>query len=429
MDRFGGTGNHFSDVGIKLGSAPSVKYRSTASERRIMTERNELIVDLRHLSEVGKKLNDLKVWAGSEVRKGVWTGAKQPESNTDLRLALISDLDDLTDAAVRVKAEYANEIDALERQNDRDFTDLDVVLYKLRVDFAHELGMVPMMGKNRDTALAFPQHKGVGDPEPWKAGGNWQAAAGDPQANGTLVGIVDTPLYQDAAFADDGLVSTTDAPARPLQGGVYRPAAGHSRFLVGLIQKAAPDTRIVVKAGLDGGTGKNSVWDTAIKIAEFRGTGIKVLNLSFGTTTQDAQPPLALRRAIDLLVRENPNLLVVAAAGNRGYLARPPRQIWPAAMTAVQAVGATDADYTMKKIWVDMTAPGTDVVGPYLNGRVKVTGVVKTFTGAAKWSGTSFAAANVTGMLAAQLQRGVSPAEALKNVLDGGVVKRFVYAG
>jgi subtilisin family serine protease len=86
----------------------------------------------------------------------------------------------------------------------------------------------------------------------------------------------------------------------------------------------------------------------------------------------------------------------------------------------VVAVGATDAEddpaeFTPKGApWVDLVAPGVQVESTYLSGDVQARlPVVKegrhvrtpitnlgTFTGAARWSGTSFAAADATGEIA-----------------------------
>src|SRR5205823_5768473 len=50
-------------------------------------------------------------------------------------------------------------------------------------------------------------------------------------------------------------------------------------------------------------------------IVEFGRTGMDILNLSFACYTEDGQPPLALSTAI---ARLDPNIVVVAAAGNHG---------------------------------------------------------------------------------------------------------------
>ena len=42
-------------------------------------------------------------------------------------------------------------------------------------------------------------------------------------------------------------------------------------------------------------------WDVAKAMAEFVGTGVDILNLSFGCYTDDGQPPLVLAKAVSLV--------------------------------------------------------------------------------------------------------------------------------
>jgi subtilisin family serine protease len=63
--------------------------------------------------------------------------------------------------------------------------------------------------------------------------------------------------------------------------------------------------------------------------------------------------------------------------------------------------------------WIDLFAPGTDIVSAYLGAasdeqvvvprRDQPSDEVRIFSGWAKWSGTSFAAARVTGAIATQI--------------------------
>jgi subtilisin family serine protease len=135
-------------------------------------------------------------------------------------------------------------------------------------------------------------------------------------------------------------------------------------------------------------------------------------------------------------------VLVVAAAGNRAGMAGADT-IWPATMTDVAAVGATTefkSHFSPRKLWVDFTADGVDVVSDYLTGKVEMSdGGVVSFAGAARWTGTSFAAATVSGAVAAQLSRmrdagkeagkKATARDALQAVADapGRAVARYVH--
>jgi subtilisin family serine protease len=375
-----------------------------------MAQQDELIVDTEKLEPVKEKLSEWGVWD---------KGHTSAEEDGRLRLALVKDLVGLSAYAERAKYGYRNEIEMLEKRTDRLFGDLDVLLYDLRVRFASEAGWIPVVGKNRDTFIGYPQHKGYADPIPYDEE-VLSFKPGEHAADGIRVGVVDTPFFRLPQFTTE--IVSADEEAKPDPDGSYNPLAGHAAFVVAKIHDEAPDAHIIVKAGLDSGTGRNSVWDTARKIAEFAETKIDVLNLSFGAKTDDAQPPLALRRAIDRVRAVHPDLVVVAAAGNRGHLPSPPLAIWPAAMTDVEAV-STDASFAVvDRPWVEMIADGTDVNGFYLDGPVRLSRGVTAFAGQATWSGTSFAAASVSGGVAEQLKKyRKEPHKAVLAVLRGPI--------
>jgi hypothetical protein len=399
---------------------PPSGIRRNPPGRLIMTNLNELIVDSRHVDEVRKILNDFHVWSQETAT----------EENEDLQLTLITKIADLDGYAARTRVTYRNEIAALKQRSGRELTDLDVLMYEIRGVFALTFGYLPALGKNRDTVIGYPQHKGFGDPLPASAPAQPTEKEPEP-AREVTVGVVDTPLLWHESFPPE-LVTTTDPAAQAPAGGIYPVWTAHATFVVGKIREQAPAARIVVKAGLGEEDGESTVWDAAKKIAEFRNENVDVLNLSFGTTTEDGEQPLALRRAIERVQQEHPELLVVAAAGNRGGDARPPLQIWPAAMTSVNAVGSTKGDFTMKRPWVDLTTDGLNVNGPYVTGRVRQhTGRIQQFGGYATWSGTSFAAATITGELAKALGNKTPAPDALQTVLDrsGSVAEWYVYPG
>jgi membrane-anchored mycosin MYCP len=141
-----------------------------------------------------------------------------------------------------------------------------------------------------------------------------------------------------------------------------------------------------------------------------------ILNLSLVCYTDDGKAPMAISTAIDRL---DPDIVVVAAAGNHGaYSAdgQGKRPAWPAALDDVVAVGAADdrgqrADFSPEAPWVDLLAPGKDLLSTFLTGDVRVRTEdggesVRRYEGFARWSGTSFAAALVSGAIAAGTQPG-----------------------
>lgn len=352
-----------------------------------------------------------------------------------LGLTLLMPLDErkLASHAQGVRVEYFNEIHALTAAG-REFTDLDVLLYGLRREFAR-LGLVPIMGKNRDSVLGFPRHKGMAAPPVLLPRPNTIAASG-AGAN-IKVGVVDTPLAGHNLLPE-GLVDGD----RISDGEPTTTFSGHATFVAGLIRQAAPGAAIEVGGGLNGQTGESKIWDAAVKIAQVGASGIDLLNLSFGCVTADHEPPLVLRRALDRLPGD---VLVIAAAGNRNLPNEdwpiPPAEIWPAASTDVVAVGALRdyqngvdrAEFSMQRKWVDCLADGVDVASIYPLGRDAASAHDDDRDGWAEWSGTSFSAATVTGKVAAVMSqhKGLSARAALELLLADQTsgVQRYLPVG
>jgi hypothetical protein len=220
--------------------------------------------------------------------------------------------------------------------------------------------------------------------------------AGFPERNNppspqVKVGILDTRLFAhpDLAgryFADhDALVPATTASTPDSE--------AHATFIAGIILAESPNADLIVGHVLNAYNICGSSWDVATKMAAFVDAGVSVLNISFGAATHDDKPPLVLRRAVNKLTSRH--VVIVAAAGNHG-----PNEtkMWPAAFKKVVAVGAgtriagTDsfkvADFSPRRRWVDLLAPGEDISSLYKAN------------GYRRWSGTSFSAAVVSGAVA-----------------------------
>jgi membrane-anchored mycosin MYCP len=356
--------------------------------------------------------------------------------------------------------------------------DLDLLLLFLRGYFRERFsGWVPTMGKNNVVShpglAGFPHLRGGGpdqpavlpvdphlrgggpdqpavlpvDPhlrgggpdqppvlpvDPHLRGGGPDQPAGEPTVPwrrrearpgaGVRVGLLDTRLSAHPWLAG-AYTAALDALIEPGSGDTLQPAtAGHATFVAGLILCRAPGAVLEVRAVLDAQS-LGSVWDAARHIAELTGSGLDVLNLSFGCFTDDGQPPLALATAIGLM---RPQTVVVAAAGNYdqvdltdGLTRTTP--MWPAALDEVIAVGAADgngefASFSPDLPWIDFLAPGVDVESTFLTGRVRIGSpegegrhaeeALEEFDGWAQWSGTSFAAASVSGAIAARIEPG-----------------------
>ncbi|MGY1603701.1 S8 family peptidase [Geodermatophilus sp. SYSU D00815] len=376
--------------------------------------------------------------------------------DTDPRLGLtLVELADVRGMAQRLEAAREQQDGA--REPGRTAGPLDRVLANVRaITEARYAGWSPTMGKNRVlTGVQFKPYTNAGGfTRPTRAEqvpGEYPVA---PRSRRRVrVGILDTRLEPHSRLAGRFLADP-DALARPRPGQQRLWWEGHATFIAGIVLGLAPTADLDVRTALlpgaeptDGWT--MPLWTLAQRLADYRDSGVQVLNLSLGCSTADGRPPMVLERAVAQLT---PAMAVVAAAGNHGTdalgdderedqgMPRRAAPLFPAALDGVLAVGAVDAsgrpasfnpvdgtDPTRPAPWIDVLAPGVEVVSAYLDelGDQKVLVPrdgsppaydTVPFGGWASWSGTSFAAAHVTGMVAARIAEGRTPQEAVQAV-------------
>lgn len=243
-----------------------------------------------------------------------------------------------------------------------------------------------------------------------------------PQSAGrrAIVGILDTgiaahPWFTDtdwfAAVTPDQLDSIDLEPDYDL-GSQY----GHGTFAAGIVLRQCPGAFLMTERVLsdDGVCDELRLLSSLTRLDQrmrASGENLDVLNLSLGGYTLDDLPPVLVS---DRLARLGRQTIVVAAAGNHGST----RPFWPAALKNCVAVGALDADgerrseFSNYGWWVDAGAVGTDVIGP-------VPMDVPDAHGYVRWSGTSFAAASVSGAIAAHISaKNMTVNEAVDFLLD-----------
>jgi subtilisin family serine protease len=176
----------------------------------------------------------------------------------------------------------------------------------------------------------------------------------------------------------------------------------------GIIESAAPEAQILaVRAFRSGGRDSSPETTTHILVMAVDWAvrnGVKVINMSFIGSHDPALQQL-------LQAANEKGVVVVAAAGNGGPSAPP---VYPAAYPGVIAVTAVDEDdhlyaFANRGSYIAVAAPGVDILAPVARG------------GYAFVSGTSFAAAYVTGIAALLLERDPS--------LDPAAVAEFIAAG
>ena len=412
---------------------------------------DDLVVNLSDLPLVTRVLDGLQIrWSTDLV-----------EQEPTLGLAKLTGLQGLTGRASLVRAYHSAEISRMEGESGRKFTELDTVLFGLRRYFAETFGgWVPELAKNRDVGPVLPQpggaHKSMAVDAPRSLDHVPMSDVAVTAGAGVRIGVLDTPLFPNAALA--GTIELTDGgqwnPDAPL---VWKPWQGHATFVASRILERAPSATLVMRPALTSDTEPLSVWELARAMVRIAAPDdlddlppIQILNLSIGCRTADGRPPLVLARAVRAL---RSDVLVVAAAGNHRETEHAAAPIWPAALSDVVAVTATaepespgtpGSGFAANLPWITCAAPGVRVPGAFIIGDVLVPSdtadpfaltvpppVPVPFTGAALWSGTSFAAATVSGAVAARMTGGLTARKALDALLadpaPDAVVRRYVY--
>lgn len=271
-----------------------------------------------------------------------------------------------------------------------------------------------------------------------------------PLRDEVRVGVIDIGLAVDGEgkahpwFADHVRFQPDQAYMLATEPGELCRFDGHADFVTGLILREAPMALVV----LDGALGRDNVNDrrpasdeedgrVADAISKLAGEQVQVINLSFSGEmfTEDSDAT-----KIQEAITAHPHIAFVAAAGNDGGNDK----VWPAAFDGVYAVGAVDeyqtdgfppliASFSNYGAWVDVFAGGVLELSsfPTFDETHKDGSGVPTrqhFAGWARWSGTSFAAARVSGRIASIVaERGCTGSEAVEALLkDSSPTKQGV---
>jgi hypothetical protein len=235
---------------------------------------------------------------------------------------------------------------------------------------------------------------------------------------GPVVGVLDTKICPHPAlagcYAAPGAVYREASELDVVEPRGIDPFAPHATFLAGIIAQQAPSARILVRSVIR--RGRATLDDILEGLVELKEAGAQVINLSLGAFTKDDEKPESLEVVLRLL---GPEIVLVAAAGNRrSHQQKDPRDRsglgsswWPAALEGVVAVGSAHqvdagwlpSDFSNRGPWVNVWAPGEEVVSTYVDFPDDNRDDDPYWWRWARWSGTSFAAAVVSGRIAAQV--------------------------
>ncbi|KJK41255.1 hypothetical protein UK23_39980 [Lentzea aerocolonigenes] len=363
-------------------------------------EASQLVVDTTHLDAVQQVLDELAITS------------KQAGSAHAFDLTLL----------------------ALTYADGEEVSDLDPVLTEVRARIGGRSGgWIPLLGKNREMSSmfgAYPQtcSHALWDPDPTTKPDGW--LTGD-DGRGVRIGLLDTEIFDHPDIPDHAIEAVGFDKFETQEATVPYFEEGHGVFMAGLILQQAPGATLVARAALNG-RGKASAWSVVKKLEQFYtdepDERVQLLVLASGCRTYDGKAPLIIERAVERLSRR---ITVVAAAGNHGATTAMTSDLgvtrhsptWPAALPSVIAAGlptpftgspsavSYGQDYSPDLPWVTCTVdpgPAGEFVSSYLAApEVELkTGRIGAFeSGFVSWRGTSCAAAQLGGVIAAKMAK------------------------
>jgi subtilisin family serine protease len=260
--------------------------------------------------------------------------------------------------------------------------------------------------------------------------------AGGDAGTGVVIAVIDTgqaeqsfqvDWVRDHVSADDVDFDELDASGD----GELDLEAGHGTFIAGVIAQVAPGAKVLARKAVD-------TWGVTDDIAVARAVrravadGAHIINLSLGGYTMDDQPPLGVDALLPKEKQSSDGVVYVAAAGNDAV----DRPFYPAALPGVIGVAALNssrrrAGFSNFGPWVQASAEGERLLSTFVVGTVMTdsdgNGRKDVFEeGYAHWSGTSFAAPQVSAAIAARMSAtGESAADAaFALVLDPSLTRR-----
>ncbi|WP_371407601.1 S8/S53 family peptidase [Kribbella sp. NBC_00662] len=227
--------------------------------------------------------------------------------------------------------------------------------------------------------------------------------------DGVVVGVVDGGLIEEAPRMWPWMAGVTGDPEIPIDAatGLIKPYAGHGTFVAGCVRCVAPRAAVQVEraeelAGL-------AYEDEIIaRMVDVLNCGADVIVCEFDGITRLHLPMLTFSTFYDDILR-HVNVVVVAPAGNdtSRLPTYPAAYSWVVGVGALSSNGDQRADFSNYGGWVDVYAPGVDLVNAYAVGDYTTIHEhpqqTRHFDGIANWSGTSFSAPLVAGMIAARM--------------------------
>ena len=217
-----------------------------------------------------------------------------------------------------------------------------------------------------------------------------------PQAHGlakgdnVLVAVIDSGIDVSHPELAGAVAQTFDAIETPASPHKHGTAIAGLIAAHGKLMGAAPGARILAIRAFDpaGASAEGTTFNILKGLDWAAANGARVINMSFA-----GPPDPALHRSLEAARKKG--IVLVAAAGNAGPKSPP---LYPAADPNVIAVTATDADDKLfeqsnRGRHIAVAAPGAQILVAIPDGGYEVS------------SGTSYSAAEVSGIVALMLER------------------------
>jgi subtilisin family serine protease len=279
----------------------------------------------------------------------------------------------------------------------------------------HKVYLCPQMCPATEP-IVVPGHAHPVPPPGLDADGGRRGSWSGYDGYGVSVTIVDTGLTPGAAARHTWLTGVQGVTEDPFitdsaGEGILAPYAGHGTFAAGVLRCVAPRASVFVERAFDN-VGADFETRVASSLEDALDRDPDILVFTFTSATHRDQSLHTFDELYERRIRAIKGLVVLAPAGNE----RTSHPRWPAAHPGVIAVGALAASgrqrahFSNYGRWVDVYAPGEDLInafpeGPYVCSEPPDVGERRDFHGMAMWSGTSFSTPLVAGLIAARMSK------------------------
>jgi subtilisin family serine protease len=229
--------------------------------------------------------------------------------------------------------------------------------------------------------------------------------------DGVRIYVADTGIVLDTVAKSPWLTGVTgdDDPHIAADGTILH-YGGHGTFVAGVIRSQAPGAEIMVR-NVFGTAGSALESDFVPKLSEGFTYGAEIFHVTIASPTRNNLPLMAFEAWLEHL-RQHKGVVCVVPAGNNDER----KPCWPGAFPGIISVGALSTDWRSRAYFsnyggpVDVYAPGQNLVNAFATGQYNCEvdpfkGEVRSFSGMAQWSGTSFSTPIVTGLIAARMAR------------------------